>query len=138
MALTITQLRFLAERLTSESDTEAAKRVGIHETTPAKWKGNNPDFAARYAKVFEDGVDLAIQIMREHLAAAALTLAENLKATGENGPDYAARNQAAKTLLQSHGLIRDRQDVNVSGGLTMEAALSALDARRSQQTRTDS
>jgi hypothetical protein len=117
MTLTAQQWRFLALRLVSKTDTEAARELGIAENTPANWKGNDPEFAREYEACFRDGVHVAQEIARRNLGRAADTLCSALGATTTSGqPNWRARLEAARLLLQTHGLLRDRQELSGPGG----------------------
>jgi predicted metal-dependent phosphotriesterase family hydrolase len=138
MGLTADQWRFISERLVRGSDKEAAASINVPVQTVYNWKCNDAEFAHQYEAAFADGVHVAIEITRQNLGRAAQTLTQGLDATklvdlevigsGEKGrqfverevPDWKARLEAVKILFQSHGLLKDKVDVNNTGKLTIE------------------
>lgn len=119
--LTTLQLRFLAARLLSATDIEAAAQVKCAAQTVWNWKQECPEFLAEYQAVFADGVDLAKTYSRRLLGKAAQRLDEALDATKVVSvgmrqvvePDHRIRIDAAKLLFQAHGLLTERIDIEL-------------------------
>lgn len=131
--LSAQQLLFLANRLVSKTDKDAAIATGVHPTRVADWKTEDPEFAAEYEAAFSDGIKLAQNITRQHLGIAATRLAEGLDATKTIGvrvegehtdkgapvyqdvtvPDHTARLKAVELMFKAHGLLLDRTEHSI-------------------------
>lgn len=109
MALSVSQLRFLAKRLLAKTDETAAKEAEVSLRAVSYWKERDPEFLARYGALGEDGVELARDILRHHLGDAAMVLAEGMAATERGKPDHATRIQAAKTMLAGLGVLSEKR-----------------------------
>jgi len=122
MGLTGLQWRFIANRLTTSTDQEAAEITGVAPATVSRWKSGSLEFAEQYETSFRDGVHVAMEIARQNLGKAANTLADALEAKDGRNPDYQARIAAAKLLFQSHGLLKDKVDLT-SGGKSLRIVI---------------
>jgi len=118
MGLSTEQWKFIAARLTCNTDGEAAKLAGVHAKTPSNWKASNPEFAAALETAAQDGVHVAQEIMRQHLGEAAAELVTHLKANKTDDADYGTRQTAITTMFKTHGVLVDRRDIT-SGGKTL-------------------
>lgn len=117
MGLTAQQWRFIAARLTSSSDKEAAEQVGVRPQQVYEWKYESPEFRQAYEAAFADGVHVAMEMCRQALGEAAATLREGLTAMDARGrPDWSARMAAVKLLFQSHGLLREKREITGADG----------------------
>jgi hypothetical protein len=73
--LTWQQMQFLAKRLLCSTDKEAAGLVGVVPETVYTWKNEKPAFAAAYAELGRDGLELAKKMVRQNMAHAAAVMA---------------------------------------------------------------
>jgi hypothetical protein len=136
--LTADQWRFIAARLLAKTDKEAAEQVGINPQTASNWKQESAEFKTAYEDAFADAVSVAKGYTRALLGKASERLSEALDATKTvevqlkstvewdkrkhfeeiTVPDWKARLDAAKLILQAQGVLQDRLDVT-SGGKTL-------------------
>ena len=123
MGLTASQWQFIARRLVSGTDVEAAEAIGVRRQTISEWK-QIPEFLAEYEAAFKDGVHVALEITRQNLGKAAMVLTDGLEANKSDRADYQTRINSAKTIFQAHGLCKQtselKADVNISGGLRID------------------
>ncbi len=115
MSLTTSQWRFIAARLLTSTDKEAAEQIKISPVTVAGWKQESPEFSAEYLASFTDGVNVAKSYTRKLLGKAAQRLGEALDALDPDSgaPAWKYRLQAAEVLLKAHGLLRDKVDIEL-------------------------
>lgn len=130
MGLTGNQWQFIARRLVSSTDKEAAEVVGLRPQTVSEWKRDCPEFVREYEAAFTDGVHVAQEITRQHLGRAAMVLAEGLDARQGRKPDYASRLASAKAVLQSHGLLRDRVEHTSNPDAPVRIVVEYTDSER--------
>lgn len=109
MGLNPNMTRFLSERLDCNSDKEAAERIGVRPQSVSQWKIDFPEFRDMYEQLSSDGVKIATEMLRQKLGKAAEVVIETLKANNGRKPDYTNRLAAAKLLMQSQGMLKERR-----------------------------
>ncbi len=112
----------------ASSDQDAAEGAGIAAQTVYNWKSVDPEFLAEYNGLFLDVMRLAQEYTRGLLGKVATVLDHALEATGEDGPDWRTKLEAAKLILQVHSLLRQRVDVNIREEASRVAAELGLDS----------
>ncbi len=113
MGLTAQQWQFIAARLLTSTDYEAAEQLGIDKNTPSRWKRDSEEFAQEYEASFRDGVDVAKKYTRKQLGKAADVLRQQLEAKDKREPDNFARLKAVEILFKSHGILADKHVVTI-------------------------
>ena len=116
------QNQFLAHRLRSRSDREAAASAHIAIGRIEAWKQRDQAFMRAYRELGSDGVKLAQRITREDLGMAAIVLREGLTATRlivvskrdiREVPDWKSRHEAAELILKIHGVLTAKIDIEI-------------------------
>jgi len=109
--LTSKQRQYLAIRVLTSTDAEAAREANVAPATVARWKGE-PEFLVAYDAVFTDAVTTAIGHLRQTTALAALRITEALNAEREDGsPDWQTRLKASELVLKGSGTWTERLHV---------------------------
>lgn len=91
--LTAVQWRFVAARLSSRSDREAAEAIGIHPTTAAAWP-NKKEINALLESIARDATQAAAAMLGQHALDAVTTVLESMQSE-----DAAVRLRAAQDVL---------------------------------------
>lgn len=78
--LSVTQLKYLSERVLCDNDTEAAKRIGVDPNTIYRW----PPIVQEALKLMHlDGVHLALELRRRALSKAMQIKVEGMDSKNE-------------------------------------------------------
>lgn len=132
--LTVNQQRFLAERLVTGSDEDACRNAKLASSTVRLWKSQSPEFVEAYQNLGSDGVELALDILRQHLGKMAVTLTEGAEALDGRKPDWATRLNAIRLAFQSHGLLRERRIVEGDADNPVKTIVEVIHADRNTGT----
>ncbi len=112
MGLTGDQWRFIAARLLTKTDLDAAVQVGIAAGTVTNWKAEEDgEFKREYEAAFADGVHVAKSYTRKLLGKAAKALDDALDAKDGRLIDHKSRLKAVELVFKTHGLLREKFEV---------------------------
>ena len=105
------QLRYIYERVTTRTDAEAARNVGLSPETVYNWPEKRLVQEAVRLMV-DDGLQASLDILRRNLARAA-----RVKVAGLDSRKEAIKQAAATEILDRfHGKPTQQSNINVSGG----------------------
>ena len=99
--LSVTQLRFVAERPWHDNDAAAAEAVGVHPHTVTRWRAESPAFVEAEKTIYVGDIKRTQEIIARVRDKAALTL-EKLLASR----DPRTRRQTAVDLLKFGGMVQ--------------------------------
>jgi hypothetical protein len=156
MGLSILQTRFLAARMHTKTDGEAAELASINQGTVSGWKAEDPEFAEAYEQMRLEPVKLARAMAAEQLGHVINRLVEASDAEkpvmvvigqkrgegtapvmGEDGkpeqtvigvPDWKTRLAATEQLGKIHGLFINRTESTGANGKPLEHVVTTKPA----------
>lgn len=109
------QWRFIAARLKTRTDKEAAESIGIRPKIPTQWS-NKPEINAYLLKVQQDAAKKAEQLLEAHLFEAAM-----VKVSALQSEDEKIRQSAATEILDRNlGKPKQRQELSGPKGSPIE------------------
>lgn len=108
---TLDQWRFIAARLNTSTDKEAAHAIGLNDKTPSKW-ANKPLVNQAVIALQRDATMGAVRALEDASLQAAMVVVALL--TSE---DEAVRLRAAQDILdRANGKATQRQELTGAGG----------------------
>lgn len=128
--LTINQQRFLAERLLTSTDEDAAQKCEMTADSVRRWKRDCAEFVEAYQKLGSDGIELALDILRQHLGKMSITLTEAVEAMDGRKPDWQTRLAAIRIAFQSHGILRERRVIEGDADNPVKTIVEVIHADR--------
>jgi len=109
--LSSSQMRFVAKRVWTDTDAEAAREMGISASTVKNWKQDGAPLDATVRLMKEDGVIVAAEMLRRALVDAVTVKVEGLM---ERNPGI---RQSVATEIIERNLGRPVQRNEVSGSI---------------------
>lgn len=131
------QLRFLAQRLLTKTDAEASELTNVSLPAIVVWK-RQPEFMRVYQRGQEAALETAQRLMLCNIGRAVERITEAMDAITSDGlPDYSIRLAAAKLMLQSQGILKERRVIEGSESSPLRVSVTADDLheamRKAQQ-----
>lgn len=119
----VEQRKWVMARILATSDAEAARAVGVHPATVCRWP-NKPELDAVVDDLLMDTAKQALNIILDAVPEAAAVKVAALKSRKEN----IKQSAASEILDRALGKSVQRQDVSVSGSVTMQVVEEIVDA----------
>jgi hypothetical protein len=108
---TIDQWRFIAARLNTSTDKEAAEMIGVNVATPPRWP-NKPEINKAVAELQSEAVSGAVAALKQSSLQAAMTIIGLMRSE-----DEAVRLRAAQDVLdRANGKASQRTEITGKDG----------------------
>lgn len=111
------QIEWLTTRLESINDAQANEETGVTDQEVTNWRKRDSRFRQVQDNIRRMAIQYAMEEVGGALVAAVKVIEDALKAEDRYGnPDHTTRLTAAKMILSTHGMFKNRTEISGPGG----------------------